>query len=145
MIGNNLKPSSSRGFTLIEVLAAFIVFTLIFATVLQLTTVSYRSVARSQEYTEAALWAESKLVELVHRETLSVGTESGEFNQRFRWELDVSPFSAEASLLELYSDDDSSRLEPWVTVMRVELKVFWLDDRHQQSFVTLVSREPGRG
>jgi len=49
----------SRGFTLLELLLAFVVFALGFATVLEILSGSMRNTVRAREYSEAALIAQS--------------------------------------------------------------------------------------
>ena len=49
----------NRGFTLLELLLAFLVFALSFATVLEILSGSLRNTVRARHYTEAALTAQS--------------------------------------------------------------------------------------
>lgn len=53
------SPAGSRGFTLLELLLAFVVFALSFATVLEILSGSMRNTVRARHYTEAALTAQS--------------------------------------------------------------------------------------
>ena len=53
------KARQSRGFTLLEVLLAFVVFALSFAVVLEILGGSMRSSLRARDYTEAALIGQS--------------------------------------------------------------------------------------
>ena len=52
----------SRGFTLLEVMLAFVIFALSFATVLEILAGSMRSVGRANDDTEVALLAQSLMV-----------------------------------------------------------------------------------
>jgi general secretion pathway protein I len=80
------------GFTLLEIVVAFVIFGLIFATVLKILSGSLRNTQRSAEYTQAALWAQSRLDAVGIDPPLESGSYDGEFDQDYRWELDVSPY-----------------------------------------------------
>ena len=54
-----VSPAGSRGFTLLELLLAFVVFALSFATVLEILSGSMRNTVRARHYSEAALTAQS--------------------------------------------------------------------------------------
>ena len=58
-IQRSSHPSGASGFTLIEVLLAFVVFALCFTVVLEILSGSMRNTQRAREYTEIALIAQS--------------------------------------------------------------------------------------
>ena len=104
---------TSRGFTLLEVMLAFVIFALSFATVLEIMAGSMRSVRRATEDTEVALLAQS-IMDLVGTE---IPIEEGEFSgigmDRYNWRLGIYLYSsgkadsgtqelAELSGIELY-------------------------------------------
>ena len=126
--------ADQRGFTLLEVLVAFIVFVLIFGAVLDALGMAMRNTRRSAEVSEAALWAQSKLDAIGTIEELKEGSDSGEFNAHYRWQLDVSKQEVERT------DGVSPDSFP-VELYRVELVVSWGDRnrRSEQHFVTLRS------
>lgn len=134
------QPISRRrrqqgGFTLLEVLVAFIVFVLIFGAVLDALGMAMRNTRRSAEVSEAALWAQSKLDAIGTVDELEEGSDSGEFSQRYRWQLDVRKQEVERA------DGVSPDSFP-VELYRVELVVSWGDRnrRSEQTFVTLRSK-----
>ena len=124
-----------QGFTLLEVLVAFIVFVLIFGAVLDALGMAMRNTRRSAEVSEAALWAQSKLDAVGTVDELEEGSDSGEFNQHYRWQLDVRKQEVERT------DGISPDSFP-VELYRVELVVSWGDRnrRREQNFVTLRSK-----
>ncbi|MBK9653957.1 MAG: prepilin-type N-terminal cleavage/methylation domain-containing protein [Rhodanobacteraceae bacterium] len=128
------RPPRQGGFTLLEVLVAFIVFVLIFGAVLDALGMAMRNTRRSAEVSEAALWAQSKLDAIGTIEELKEGSDSGEFNAHYRWQLDVSKQEVERT------DGVSPDSFP-VELYRVELVVSWGDRnrRSEQHFVTLRS------
>jgi general secretion pathway protein I len=85
---------ASRGFTLLEVMLAFVIFALSFATVLEIVAGSMRSVRRATEDTEVALLAQS-VMDLVGTE---IPIEEGDFNgqsmDRYTWRLVIYLYSS---------------------------------------------------
>jgi general secretion pathway protein I len=124
-----------RGFTLLEVLVAFVVFVFLFAAVLDALGLALRNTRRSAELSEAALWAQSKLDALGTIEELKEGRDRGQFNARYRWELVVS--RAEVPRADGLSADTFP-----VDLYRIELLVSWGERgrRNEQRFVTLRSK-----
>ena len=124
------------GFTLIEVMAAFMVFALLFGVLLQILSTSVANTRLSGDYTRAALWAQSKLDALGLEEMLEPGTRSGRFDERFSWMLEVRE--------ELVADDRGlDALEIPVNLYHVTLIVEWGEDRPRQAvFETLRSVDP---
>lgn len=124
---------NQRGFTLLEVLAAFVLFALSFATVMQILSGSIRNVARSQEYTQAALWADSVMAEVGLEGPIESGGSSGSFNDKYSYTLDISEY-------EMIIGNDSLVSEALpVELYRVEVAVNWGEGSNpaSASFVTL--------
>ena len=158
---------SQSGFTVREVLAATMIFALIFATTLKVLSGSVRNTQRSADYTEAALWAESKLATIGVEEPLEVGTTTGDFSEKYRWEVEVSEVEIEpptpVAEVSPSEPEDTQRggasgprdsrqpespsfanLEVPVDIYRIDLRVQWGDDQPRQvSFSTLRSLTPG--
>lgn len=115
----------SGGFTLLEILAAFLVFALAYTTLLQLFSGGVRSTILSQEYTEAVLLAQSKIAALGVEEPLEPGGGGGEFDDKYRWELEVSPWETSGSF-----SADGYQAE----MLHVSLTVLWgNDDRENRA------------
>jgi len=90
------RPGRSRGFTLLEVLLAFVVFALSFATVLEILSASMRSTVRARTYSQAALTAQS-LMDLVGTEIpLYEGSLSGTSEDEYDWTLDITLYQGQA-------------------------------------------------
>jgi general secretion pathway protein I len=96
--------SGGRGFTLLEVLLAFVVFAVSFAMVLQILSGSMRSTVRAREYTEAALLAQS-IMDMVGMEVpLEPVNLAGEEPGDYRWSLvivDYEPGTVDDRTLEV--------------------------------------------
>lgn len=86
-------PATGRrqgGFSLIEVIAAFLIFAIGFGVLLQILTGSLRIAHRSAEDTQATLWAESLLDQVGVGEPLKEGTDSGQFDNTYHWSMVVT-------------------------------------------------------
>ncbi|MEO8010325.1 MAG: type II secretion system protein, partial [Dokdonella sp.] len=59
--GRGLPANRAKGFTLIEMIAAFVIFALAMASLMQILTMSLNGTRRSLDETRAALWAQSLL------------------------------------------------------------------------------------
>ena len=123
------------GFTLLEVLVAFVVFVLVFGAVLEAMGLALRNTRRSAEVSEAALWAQSKLDSLGTVDELEEGSDSGEFSKRYQWQLDVSKY-------EVARTDGLAADSFPVELYRVDLTVSWgeRNRRNEQHFITLRSK-----
>jgi general secretion pathway protein I len=139
LLGLSVRPARvanrQQGFTLLEVLVAFVVFVMIFGAVLDALGMALRNTRRSAEVSESALWAQSKLDAIGTIEELDEGSDSGEFNKQYRWQLEVRKQPVERT------DGLSADTFP-VELYRVELTVSWGDRnrRSEQHFVTLRSK-----
>jgi len=125
---------SQQGFTMIEILAAFLVFTLAFAIVLQILSASIQNTRRSSEYTQAALWAQSIMETIGVERPVEDSLEQDRFNDDYRYVLNIEPY-------ELAGDEALLRQAVPIDLYRVELVVMWGDqDRQREAhFVTLRS------
>lgn len=110
------------GFTLLEILAAFVIFSLSFAAVLQILSSSMRNTVRSAEFTQAALWAQTKLDAVGVDPILEEGTSRGEFDDKYSWELDITPYEVERDGGVI---SDASAL----VLYQVDLTLTWGDDQ----------------
>lgn len=73
------------GFTLLEVLVAFVLLVMTVTVILQLFSANIKALSRSEDYASAVVRAESKMREILDTETLSenVWTETSEDGYRF--------------------------------------------------------------
>jgi general secretion pathway protein I len=78
-----------RGFTLIEMIAAFLVFAISIGLLMQVLAGSMRNARQSSDYTMAALWAQSKLDGIGVVERVEEGHSNGRFDDTYAWNLDV--------------------------------------------------------
>jgi len=118
----------SGGFTLLEVMLAFVIFALSFATVLEIMAGSMRSVRRASDDTEVALFAQS-IIDLVGTE---IPIEEGEFSGtgmgRYNWRLGLYLYAS--------SSEDTYSLEladmSGIELYQVDLDIDWKSGQKQR-------------
>lgn len=127
-----------RGFALIELLGAFLVFAVGFAVMMEMAASGLKQSRLSAERTEAALWAQSKMDTLGIEEPIKEGGSSGEFNDKFRWDLAITKWDPPA---------DAAPFETLnvVDLFRIELIVRWgpRAAEREAHFVTVRAIQPG--
>jgi general secretion pathway protein I len=77
------------GFSLIEMVAAFLVFAIAMGVLMEILATSIHSTRASNAYTMAALWAESKLDTIGVGAPIEAGSSSGRFDDGYSWQLDI--------------------------------------------------------
>lgn len=118
----------SGGFTLLELLLAFLVFALSFATVLQILSGSMRNTVRARAFTEAALTAQSVMdqlgVEIPIQAGIATEGESGDY----RWFLEIFPYegAGDAQSVELAELTG-------IELLQIDLQVSWGEPPREQS------------
>lgn len=85
----------TKGFTLLEILAAFIIFGVLGTSLFQLFQSGLQHIDRSANTSHAALLAQSKLTELNTLRKLAVGEYQGQFKNGYRWHLNLTPYTRE--------------------------------------------------
>lgn len=77
------------GFSLIEMVAAFLVFAIGIGVLMQVLATSMHNTRMSSDYTMAALWAESKLDTIGVGAPIEPGSTNGRFDDNYSWQLDI--------------------------------------------------------
>lgn len=137
-----------RGFTLIELVAAFAIFAIGVGVALSIASGALAMARRSATYTEAALLAQSKLDELGHGVELEEGSDSGDFDdERYSWDLDVSKLDPpEPTFAGAAAGNATGGIAEQIPVelFRVELVVRWEEGRVEREarFVTMRAVQP---
>lgn len=131
--GTSCRRSRQDGFTLIEVMAAFMVFALLFGVVLQVLSTSVGNTRLSGEYTQAALWAQSKLDVLGLEGMIEPGVSQGSFDDTYDWTMEIN----ETEVVDERGLDAQDELP--IALYHVRLTVEWGEGRRQAVFETLRS------
>ncbi len=103
-----------QGVSLLEVLVAFAILGLCLGVLLQVFSGGLRNTALAEDYTQAALYAESILAAVGEEAPLAPGEDLGRINDKFAWRIRITPYGDESL------PQDSSVVPYWVTV-----EVFW--------------------
>ena len=82
-------PSRQAGFSLIEMVAAFLVFAIGIGVMMQILATSMHNTRSSSDYTMAALWAETKLDVIGVGAPIEEGSSNGSFDDNYSWQLDL--------------------------------------------------------
>ena len=122
----------SGGFTLLEVMLAFVIFALSFATVLEIMAGSMRSVGRASDDTEVALLAQS-LMDLVGNE---IPVEEGEYSDiamdHYNWQMNIAFYDAGGESGEEGMGTQELADMSGIELYRVDLYMDWETGRRQR-------------
>ena len=145
----NFSSRPSRGFTLIEMIAAFVIFAIAVGALMQILTMSMNNARRSADETRAALWAQSLLDIVGIGERIEAGSSHGEFDKKYHWELQVdqidpqmivadvkqnSAIAANSNVSQPLPQSAAAGLGmPQIDLFHVELTVIWGDNANERT------------
>lgn len=116
-----LPRKPKRGFTLIEVVAAFSILALGLALSMQIATTAMRQTRQASEHTIAALHAQSLLDTTGVGERIEIGETDGEFDDGYRWHLIVAPYELGAEGLPEGLDPTTAPVQ----LLELTLTISW--------------------
>jgi general secretion pathway protein I len=119
---------STTGFTLIEVVVAMAILSVGIAVLIELFSGSLRLLRTSGEYTKAVNYARVKMEELTVKPTMNEGTEEGEFDGAYRWQVDVKRVDILPARIE-------TDFKPPVELFLVKVHVLWRSGAKERSAV----------
>lgn len=127
-------PKAERGFTLIEMIAAFVIFAIAVGALMQILTQSLHNARQSRDETRAALWAQTLLDNVGMGEPVEAGGSSGEFDREFRWEMQIEQIDPQMIMVSAgdHAQDAGQALAaaagqelPQIDLFHVDLRVTW--------------------
>ena len=110
---------SSDGFTLLEVLVAFVILAISMGVVLNVFSSGLDSGRKAEARVVAVLLAQSKLASLEAERPLAVGESEGRFDRTYFWRATVEPYSE--------SEELSDRIPDSIAAYRLSVTVHWSD------------------
>ena len=130
------------GFTLLELLLAFMVFALSFATVLEILSGSMRNTVRARHFTEAALTAQSIMDQVGVVIPLEDGLQLAGEDGAYRWDLQIFEYAGGENDLDTIALAELTG----IALLQVELYVSWGEGAAEQTrrFSTLKALLAGR-
>ena len=125
--GRRPARRGSGGFTLLELLLAFMVFALSFATVLEILSGSMRNTVRARQFTEAALTAQSVMDQVGVEIPLEAGYGATGEEAGYRWRLEIYEY-------EMPESDGIDLAElTQIALLQVDLEVAWGEPPRERS------------
>lgn len=132
-----MRNKRQSGFTLLEVLVAFSMLAVTFATVMQIIAGSAKNTVRATQDTKIAMLAQSKLDELGLLEPIEEGQTNGDFDDVTSWQMEIIPFDVP------YEGDYN---QDFSAVELMEVKLVIISDiggrRYETKFETLRAVAP---
>jgi general secretion pathway protein I len=122
-------PGRSGGFTLLELLLAFVVFALSFSTVLEILSGSMRNTVRARHNSEAALTAQSLMDQVGLEMPLENGyTANGESGE-YAWELEIFDYANTGENSHSVELAELTQIE----LLQVDLVISWGEPPRDQT------------
>jgi general secretion pathway protein I len=131
----SLRKSSRRaaGFTLLEVMLAFVVFALSFATVLEIMAASMRSVSRASDDTEVALLAQTLMDQVGIEIPVEEGAYSGTSMDRYNWNMGISLYDTSDEPDKVGMSTAELAELSGIELYRVDLDVDWESGQRERT------------
>ena len=120
------RSKSKTGFTLIEVVVALAILGVGLTVIMELFAGGLRLERISEEYTKAINHARIKMEEIAVRPEMEEGSEEGEFDKTFRWQVGVK----KVDVLPMEKNPD---LKIPVELFQIQVKVIWKSGSKERS------------
>ncbi|MCF6281957.1 MAG: prepilin-type N-terminal cleavage/methylation domain-containing protein [Candidatus Polarisedimenticolaceae bacterium] len=101
---------NQTGFSLLEVLVAFVILSLVLTMVFRLISGTLGNVSTVDGYTRALILAESTMARLGSEIPLEVGENHGDEGDNFSWSLSITPFEDSSETVALNPPDQQAML-----------------------------------
>ena len=116
----------NKGFTLIEVLVAVAILGVGLTVLIELFSGGLRLGRASEEYTKAVNCARIKMEEIAVKPTIKEGSEEGEFDETFRWQVEVKK-------VEILPIENKPDFKPPAQFFQVRINIIWKSGLREKS------------
>lgn len=113
-----IRKSKTRGFTLIEVVVAMAILGIGLTVIIELFSGGLRLLRTSTEYSKAVNYARVKMEEIAVKQTMQEGSEEGEFDNTYRWQV-------ETRRVDLIPGEHGPEFNPPVELFQVKVNILW--------------------
>jgi general secretion pathway protein I len=120
-----------KGFSLLEVLVAFVILALAMGVLMQIFSGGLQNATRAGEYQQAALLAKSKLASIGIETPLDEGDSNGEFDDKYRWHVGMHRYQENPATSDQQAGLPASPLP--AKLLEVEVQVLWGDSGQPRS------------
>ena len=117
---------STTGFTLIEVVVAMAILGVALTVIIELFSGGLRLARTSAEYTKAINYARIKMEEIAIKQTMEEGTQEGEFDHTFRWQV-------ETKKVDVLPIEKGIDFKPPTELFQVKVNVLWKSGSRERS------------
>ncbi|MBE0623368.1 MAG: prepilin-type N-terminal cleavage/methylation domain-containing protein [Burkholderiales bacterium] len=121
------RANRARGFSLLEVLVAFVILVLALAVIMRIFSQGMSRVGESENYARAVMLAESKLAQLGAGIPLEEGELSGESEDALHWQVRLAGYEADQPVAARAGEPARAVLP--VRLLQVEVQVSWDGDQ----------------
>lgn len=121
-------PARGRGFTLLELLLAFVVFAMSFAVVLQILSGSMRNTVRARHFSEVALTAQSLMDQVGLEIPLQSGGSAFGEDGEYSWEINIAEYSGEGNQHSVELAELTQ-----IQLLEVDLAISWGEPPREQT------------
>jgi general secretion pathway protein I len=119
---------STKGFTLIEIVVALAILGIGLTVIIELFSGGLRLGRTSEEYTRAMGYARMKMEEIISKRNIQEGTDEGDFDKTFRWQVDIKK-------IDLFPLDKNPDLKPPVDLFQVKVNILWKSGSKERSTI----------
>jgi general secretion pathway protein I len=117
---------TTTGFTLIEVVVAMAILAIGLTIIIELFSGGLRLGRTSVEYTKAVNYARIKMEEISLKQTMEEGSEEGEFDNTYRWQIDVKR-------VNVLQPENRPDFEPPAELFQVKINILWKSGSKERS------------
>lgn len=126
-----MNITKNFGFTLLETLVALSILAISLGVAYQVFTTALNGTQLANDYAQASMYADSHLAQISKKVHLMVGESDGNYNDQFKWNLNIQP---------LVSTNSRKIIKESTNSYQVVLNVSWRSSNKQRSIRVMTFR-----